>query len=78
MAAIDEECIQGFGGRARRKESIRNTWTYVGDNTRMNVRKIGYSGVDWIYVTRDRKHWRASCEHGNKTSGAIECWEILE
>jgi hypothetical protein len=29
------------------------------DNIRMDIRKIGWEGVDWIYVDQDRNQWRA-------------------
>jgi hypothetical protein len=29
------------------------------DNIRMDLREIGWSGMDWIDVARDRDQWRA-------------------
>jgi hypothetical protein len=37
-------------GRPRRR------W---GDNIRLDVREIGWGGVDWIDVAQDRDQWRA-------------------
>jgi hypothetical protein len=37
-------------GRRRRK------WE---DNIRMDLRQIGWGGVDWIHVAQDREQWRA-------------------
>jgi hypothetical protein len=37
-------------GRARRR------WE---DNIRMDLREIGWAGMDWIDVARDRDQWRA-------------------
>jgi hypothetical protein len=49
-------------GRPRRR--------WVG-NIKMDLREIGWDGVDWIVVAEDR-------EHGNEPSGSIKCWELLE
>jgi hypothetical protein len=27
------------------------------DNIRMDVREIGWEGVDWIFLAQDRDHW---------------------
>jgi hypothetical protein len=37
----------------------------------MDLREIGWGGMDWIDLTQDK-------EHGNEPSGSIECWQILE
>jgi hypothetical protein len=29
------------------------------DNIRMDLREIGWSGMDWIYLAQDRDQWRA-------------------
>jgi hypothetical protein len=41
------------------------------DNIKIDVEKIGWSGVDWI-------HMEGSYEHGNEPSGYVTCSEILE
>jgi hypothetical protein len=56
-------------------EIPRRRWE---DNIRMDLRKIGWSGMDWIDLDQDRDQWRGSCEGGNEPSGSIKCWEILE
>jgi hypothetical protein len=56
-------------GRPRRR------WV---ENIKMNLREIGWDGMDWIDLTQERDQWRGSCEHGNKSSGSIKCWEVLE
>jgi len=30
-----------------------------GDNIRMDLRKMGWEGVDWIHLAQDRDQWRA-------------------
>jgi hypothetical protein len=29
------------------------------DNIKMDLREIGWNGVDWIYMAQDRDPWRA-------------------
>jgi hypothetical protein len=53
----------------------RHRWV---DNIKMNLREIGWSGMDWIDLAQNRDQWRRSCEHSNETSGSIKRWEILE
>jgi hypothetical protein len=35
------------------------------DNIKMDLREIGWGGMDWI-------------EHSNEPSSSIKCWEILQ
>jgi hypothetical protein len=35
---------------------LRRRWV---DNIKMNLREIGWGGVDWIDLARDRDQWRA-------------------
>jgi hypothetical protein len=37
-------------GRPRRKRV---------DNIKMDLRDIGWDGIDWIYLAQDRDQWRA-------------------
>jgi hypothetical protein len=39
------------------------------DNIKMDLREIGWDGVDWINMAQDRDQWRAL---------AIKCWGVLE
>jgi hypothetical protein len=43
------------------------------DNIKMDLREIGWDGMDWIDLAQD-----GSCEHGNEPSGSMKCWEVLE
>jgi hypothetical protein len=52
------ECIQGFGRKVRRKETIRKTQTSVGDNIKMNLREIGWDGMGCINLAEDRDQWQ--------------------
>jgi hypothetical protein len=29
------------------------------DNIKMDLREIGWGGIDWIYLAQDRDYWRA-------------------
>jgi hypothetical protein len=50
VARMGEEHLQGFDGKARRKER---------DGIRMDLREIGWGSVDWIQLAQDRDRWRA-------------------
>jgi hypothetical protein len=43
----------------------------------MDLREIGWEGMDWIDLAQDRDHWGGSYEHRNEPSGFIKCWEFL-
>jgi hypothetical protein len=40
--------IEDFGGNARRKETTRKNRYKWGDNTKMDLRVIGWDGMGWI------------------------------
>jgi hypothetical protein len=44
----------------------RHRWV---DNIKIDLREIGWDGMDWIDLAQDR-------EQG--TLGSIKCWEVLE
>jgi hypothetical protein len=46
------------------------------NNIKMDLREIGWGGMDWIDEAQDRDQWRA--QHGSELSGSIKCWKILE
>jgi hypothetical protein len=33
--------------------------TQVGDNIKMDLREVGWDGIDWIHVTQNRDQWWA-------------------
>jgi hypothetical protein len=76
MLESEEECIQGFGGTARRKVTIRKT-DVEEDDSKMDIREVGWSGVDWINLAQDRDRWRALVNTVMKYC-SIKCWAILE
>jgi hypothetical protein len=34
--------------------------------------------MDWIYLARDRDQLKGLVNTENKSSGSINCWEVLE
>jgi hypothetical protein len=49
----------GYGVKARRKETTRRPRRRWVDNIKMDLREIGWNGMDWIDLTQDRDHRRA-------------------
>jgi hypothetical protein len=48
------------------------------DNNKIDLREIGWDSMDWIDLAQGRDDSGGSCEHGNKPSVSIKCWEVLE
>jgi hypothetical protein len=69
----ETEFMCGFVGKAKRKETTRKSKGRVGDNIKMDLREIGWCGMDWIRLAQDRD----SCEHGNEPLDSLKCREIL-
>jgi hypothetical protein len=44
----------------------------------MDLREIGWDGMDWIELAQDRDQWRALVNTITKLEGSIKCWEVLE
>jgi hypothetical protein len=44
----------------------------------MDLREIGWGGIDWVHQTQDMGQFEDSCKHGNEASGFIKCLEIFE
>jgi hypothetical protein len=42
----------------------RHRWE---DNIRLDLREVGWEGVDWIHLAQDRDHWWAFGENNNET-----------
>jgi hypothetical protein len=54
----NEKCVQSFGQKTPREETTQKTYAYGwADNTRMDLREIGWDGVDWIHLAQDRNKW---------------------
>jgi hypothetical protein len=52
----------------------RHRWV---DNINMDLREIGWGGMNWIDLAQDRGPVESSCEDGNEALGSIKCWETL-
>jgi hypothetical protein len=46
-------------GKHERKRPLRRSRRRCDDNIRMDLREIGWEGVDWIHLAQDRDQWRA-------------------
>jgi hypothetical protein len=53
-------------GRPRRR------WV---DNIKMDLREIGWDGMDWIELAQDRDQW--TCGHGDEPSGSLKLLGIF-
>jgi hypothetical protein len=54
-----ERCVQGFVGKPegrRRLGKPRRRWE---DNIKIDLRKVGWKGIDLIDLAQDRDSWRA-------------------
>jgi hypothetical protein len=47
------------------------------DSIKMDLREIGWNGVNWIDMAQDRNKRRTLVD-GIEPSGSIKCWEVLE
>jgi hypothetical protein len=56
----EEECIEDFGGKARRKETSRRPRRRWEDNSKMNLREIEWGGMVWIHLVQDGDQCRGS------------------
>jgi hypothetical protein len=52
----------------------RHRWE---DDIKMDLREMGWEGVDWIHLDQDRDQWWC-CEHSNGPSGAIKGGDFLD
>jgi hypothetical protein len=55
----EDECIEYTGGKSRRKRPLGRPRRRLVDNIKMDVREIGWDGMDWIDLAQDRNQWRA-------------------
>jgi hypothetical protein len=64
-------------GKPERKKPLGSPRRRWEDNIKKDLREIGWGGMDWINMVQIQGPMAGSCEHGNKPSGSIKCWEIL-
>jgi len=76
----EKRCAYGvFVGKPEGKRllgRLRHSWE---DNIKMDLKRVGCGGMDWIELAQDRDRWRlVICEFGNEPSGSIKCGEFLD
>jgi hypothetical protein len=42
------------------------------NNIKMDLRGIGWDGMEWIDLVQDKRPVEGCCEHGNEPSGSIK------
>jgi hypothetical protein len=50
----DEKCVKYFGGKPLREEITRKHRSRTEDKIRMDLREIGWKGVDWMHLAQVR------------------------
>jgi hypothetical protein len=80
-SANGEDCVDDFGGKARRKESTRRTLIWVEAQYRTNLREIGRKGMDWTDLVQYRNQWSAFVNMVMSECRLFGCgalWVLLE
>jgi hypothetical protein len=49
--------MQDFGGKSIRKESLGRPRCRWVDNIKMDLREIGWGGMEWIDLAQNRDQW---------------------
>ena len=58
-------------GKPEGKRPLRKNKRRWVDNIKMDLREVGWGGIDWIDLALT-----SSCECGNEPSGCIKCTEF--
>jgi hypothetical protein len=56
-------------------EDPRRRWE---DNIKMYLQKVGWEGVDWIYMAQDRDTWGGALINAVEPSGSTKRGEFLD
>jgi hypothetical protein len=56
MQEGDEKCAQNVGGKASSLDCSADVGIDWGGNIKFDIKKIGWKGVRWIYVSQDIKY----------------------
>jgi hypothetical protein len=62
-------------GNLRERDHLRPRQRWE-DNIKLNLQEVGFRGMDWIELARDRDRWRAFMNV--EPSGSIKCGEFLD
>lgn len=54
----EDECVQDFGEKARREETIEITTCRWEDNIKIDLLEVRWGHIDWTHVAQDRGKWR--------------------
>jgi len=54
MYLRQERCIQGFGGETRGKETTWKIWHRWEYASKIDLKEVGWTGMDWITMVWDR------------------------
>jgi hypothetical protein len=65
-----KESVQGFRGKAQRKEPLARPRRKWEDGIKINVGEIGWAGMAWIHLVQERDWWWGLCEHCDEPSGS--------
>jgi hypothetical protein len=65
-------------GKLEEKRPLARSKCRWEDNIKMDLREVGWGGMNWIDMAQDWGPAEGPCEHGNKRSGSIKYCEILE
>jgi hypothetical protein len=63
--------IQNTGRKTEGKRPLARPRRRWEDNIRMDFREIGFKGVEWMHMDRDRNEWRAFVNFGFQKSRGI-------
>jgi hypothetical protein len=55
----EEEYMRELVGKPERKRPLGRQRRRLVDNIKINLREIGWDGIDWIDLAQDRNQWRA-------------------
>jgi hypothetical protein len=48
------------------------------NNIKIDLREIGWDGMDWIYLAQERDPWRALVNPVMNLRVPCKCWEVPE
>jgi hypothetical protein len=58
VARMEEKSVQGFGEKDRKKRPFERPRSRWENGTYMDLREIGWEGVEWLHLVQHRDRWR--------------------